>query len=82
MAAAPTAEGTAGLSGSYSTTTSEIEAKVIEKRRLYHNTGYQIASCMILSRQLPPKTKVVAMITTWAVTYESTTTTEITVDMT
>ena len=32
--------------------------------------------------KVPPKTKVEAMITTWAVTYESTTNTEITVDMT
>ena len=36
----------------------------------------------LITLKVPPKTKVVAMITTWAVTYESTTTTEITVDMT
>ena len=57
MAAAPTAEGTAGVSGSYSKTTSEIEANGnrVEEALSY---GYQIVDTL----KVPPKTKVVAMI--------------------
>ena len=35
---------------------------------------------MVDTLKVPPKTKVKALITTWAVTYESTTMTEVTVD--
>ena len=77
MAAAPTAEGTAGISGSYSKTTTQTSTKEkSEEESLSH--GYEVVD----SLKVPPKTKVVAMITTWAVTYESTTTTEVTVDTT
>ena len=77
MAAGPTAEGTAGVSGSYSTTTCEIEAKENREEESL-SCGYQIVDTL----KVPPKTKVEAMIITWAVTYESTTTTEISMDTT
>ena len=77
MAAGPTAEGTAGVSGSYSKTTSEIEANENREEESL-SCGYQIVDTL----KVPPKTKVEAMIITWAVTYESTTTTEITLDAT
>ena len=75
MAAAP--EASAGASASYSKTTtkSDTEESKLEES-LSH--GYEVVD----SLKVPPKTKVVAMITTWAVTYESTTTTEVTVDTT
>ena len=77
MAAAPTAEGTAGISGSYSKTNKETEERgKTEGESLTY--GYKVVDTL----KVPPKTKVEAMITTWAVTYESTTTTEVTVDMT
>lgn len=77
MAAAPSAEGTAGVSGSYSKTTTQSTSKENhEEEELSH--GYEVVD----SLKVPPKTKVVAMITTWAVTYESTTITEVTVDTT
>ena len=55
-----------------------LKQKVIAREEESLSYVYQIVDTL----KVPPKTKVVAMITTWAVTYESTTTTEITVDMT
>ena len=65
-------EGTAGVSGSYSKTASETEARENREGESL-SCGYQVVDTL----KVPPKTKVEAMITTWAVTYESTTTTEI-----
>ena len=77
MAAAPSAEGTAGVSGSYSKTTTETDTREkSEEESLSY--GYGVVDIL----KVPPKTKVEAMITTWAVTYESNTTTEVTVDTT
>ena len=77
MATTPTAEGTAGVSGSYSKTTSKTEARENREEESL-SYGYQIVDTL----KVPLKTKIESMITTWAVIYESTTTTKITVDMT
>ena len=77
MATTPTAKGTAGVSGSYSKTTSKTEARENREEESL-SYGYRVVDTL----KVPPKTKVEAMITTWAVTYQSTSITEITVDMT
>ena len=71
------ATATAGVSGSYSKTTTQSDTKQQAQEESL-SQGYQVVDTL----NVPPKTKVVAMITTWAVTYESATTTEITVDTT
>ena len=71
------AAASAGISGSYSKTTSKSEEEnQAEGESL--SQEYQVVDAL----KVPPKTKVAAMITTWAVTYESDTTTEVTVDAT
>ena len=77
MATTPTAKGTAGVSGSYSKTTSKTEARENREEESL-SYGYRVVNTL----KVPLKTKVEAMITTWAVTYQSTSITEITVDMT
>ena len=65
----------AGITGSYTKTTqttTEDSEGVSESL----SQGYQVVDTL----KVPPKTKVKALITTWAVTYESTTVTEATVD--
>lgn len=64
-----------GLTGSYSTTqgTSLTTGSSGEEKL---SQGYQIVDTL----KIPPKTKVKAIITTWAVTYVSETVTEFTVD--
>ena len=75
MAAAPSAA--AGISGSYSKTTTETDTQEkSEEESLSY--GYEVVDTL----KVPPKTKVEAMITTWAMTYESNTTTEVTMDTT
>ena len=76
MAAAPSAEGTAGVSASYSKTTTEGSTQKEDEEQSLTQT-YQVIDTL----KVPPKTKVAAMITTWAVTYESRSTIEVTVDM-
>ena len=58
MATAPTAEGTAGISGSYSKTNTETEerGKTEEESLSY---GYKVVNTL----KVPPKIKVEAMIT-------------------
>ena len=64
-----------GIGGSYSKTeTSTWSKEQGESESL--SQGYEIIDTLMV----PPKTKVKALITTWAVTYESTTVTEISVD--
>ena len=64
-----------GISGSYSKTTSETLTAMNAKSASL-SQGYQINDTL----SVPPKTMVKAQITTWAVTYESTSVTEVTVD--
>ena len=64
-----------GLTGSYSTTTgTSLTTGSARVDRL--SQGYQIVDTL----KIPPKTKVKATITTWAVTYTTETVTEFTVD--
>ena len=64
-----------GIGGSYSKTeTSTWSREQGESESLAQ--GYEVVDTLMV----PPKTKVKALITTWAVTYESTTVTEISVD--
>ena len=65
----------AGGGGTYSKTTSEKET-ITDETSQSISQGYQIVDKLMI----PPKTKVNARITTWAVTYESKTLTEITID--
>ena len=71
------ATATAGVSGSYSKTTTQSDSKQQAQEESLTQSYAVVDTLMV-----PPKTKVVAMITTWAVTYESATTTEVTVDTT
>lgn len=66
-----------GIGGSYSKTTTEQKTSE-DKQEETLSQEYQIVDRL----KVPPKTKVRAEITTWAVTYESETETEVTVDAT
>ena len=64
-----------GIGGSYSkTNTTTISEEQGKSESLAQ--GYEVTDTLMV----PPKTKVKALITTWAVTYESTTVTEVSVD--
>ena len=65
----------AGIGGSYSKTDSKTKTFRDETSESL-TKGYQINDVL----KVPPKTKVKARVTTWAVTYESETLTEITID--
>ena len=65
----------AGIGGSYSRTDSKTETFRDETSESL-TKGYEINDVL----KVPPKTKVKARVTTWAVTYESETLTEITID--
>ena len=67
----------AGIDASYSKTTSEQQT-VENKKEETLSQEYQIIDRL----KVPPKTKVRAKITTWAVTYQSKTLTEVSVDET
>ena len=64
-----------GIGGSYSRTNTTTESTGESKSEML-SQGYEITDILVV----PPKTKVKALITTWAVTYESVTVTEISVD--
>ena len=64
-----------GIGGSYSRTNTTTRSAEENKSESL-SQGYEITDTLVV----PPKTKVKALITTWAVTYESVTVTEISVD--
>ena len=64
-----------GAGGSYSKTTSQTQT-ISDGTSQSISQGYEIVDKLMV----PPKTKVKARITTWAVTYESKTVTEVTID--
>jgi hypothetical protein len=64
-----------GIGGSYSKTDTTTESTE-EGQSESLSQGYEITDMLVV----PPKTKVKALITTWAVTYESTIVTEISMD--
>lgn len=66
-----------GIGASYSETSTE-QKTTEDKQEETLSQEYQIVDCL----KIPPKTKVRAEITTWAVTYESKTLTEVSVDST